>query len=121
MPTEASSVSANSRFLNSFETSGRGRGPSQAWLRLANGFDKKYGRAKEQPCDKRELSCAGARETSALLAGHQGRKLYFGRRTGVPTVKDNIMTVARITEISSVSKESFQDAILQVSSAPTRH
>jgi flavin-binding protein dodecin len=82
-------------------------------LRLANGFDKKYGRAKEQPCDKRELSCAGARETSALLAGHQGRKLYFRPRTGVPTVKDNIMTVARITEISSVSKESFQDAILQ--------
>jgi hypothetical protein len=28
-------------------------------------------------------------------------------------VKENIMTVARITEISSVSKESFQDAILQ--------
>jgi dodecin len=28
-------------------------------------------------------------------------------------VKDNIMTVARITEISSVSTVSFQDAILQ--------
>jgi flavin-binding protein dodecin len=28
-------------------------------------------------------------------------------------MKDNIMTVARITEISSVSTVSFQDAILQ--------
>ena len=32
---------------------------------------------------------------------------------GVFTVKDKIMTVARITEISSVSKVSFQDAIVQ--------
>ena len=40
---------------------------------------------------------------------------WFSRpRAGVvPTVKGKIMTVARITEISSVSKVSFQDAILQ--------
>jgi flavin-binding protein dodecin len=52
-------------------------------------------------------------ETTALPAWHKGRKLYFRLRTGVPTVKDINMTVARITEISSVSKESFQDAIVQ--------
>jgi dodecin len=33
--------------------------------------------------------------------------------TGVSTVKGRIMTVARITEISSVSDVSFQDAIVQ--------
>ena len=53
------------------------------------------------------------RETNALLARHKARKLYFRIRIGVPTEKDNIMTVARITEISSVSTVSFQDAILE--------
>jgi flavin-binding protein dodecin len=52
-------------------------------------------------------------ETGALLAMHKTRRLHFRLRTGVPTMKDNIMTVARITEISSVSTVSFQDAILQ--------
>jgi flavin-binding protein dodecin len=32
---------------------------------------------------------------------------------GLPTLKGKTMTVARITEISSVSTVSFQDAILQ--------
>jgi len=48
-----------------------------------------------------------------LLAWHKRRKLDLRLRAGVPNVKDYIMTVARTTEISSVSKESFQDAILQ--------
>jgi flavin-binding protein dodecin len=48
-----------------------------------------------------------------LPACRKGRGLHFRLRTGVSTEKDNIMTVARITEISSVSKVSFQDAIVQ--------
>jgi dodecin len=35
------------------------------------------------------------------------------RSWAIITVRTKIMTVARITEISSVSKESFQDAIIQ--------
>jgi hypothetical protein len=45
--------------------------------------------------------------------GTGGADRLFDSEPGVPTVKDNIMTVARITEISSVSKVSFQDAIIQ--------
>jgi dodecin len=39
--------------------------------------------------------------------------VLFRPRTGDATVKGKMMTVARITEISSVSNDSFQDAIDQ--------
>lgn len=39
--------------------------------------------------------------------------MLFGPESGSPPGKGKIMTVARITEISSVSDKSFQDAIVQ--------
>jgi flavin-binding protein dodecin len=51
---------------------------------------------------------------SPLLArGTTGPKPPVSIPSRATTVRTNIMTVARITEISSVSKESFQDAITQ--------
>jgi flavin-binding protein dodecin len=51
--------------------------------------------------------------SSACQRGASGANCADRPRDGVPTVKGKIMTVARITEISSVSNVSFQDAIVQ--------
>jgi flavin-binding protein dodecin len=52
---------------------------------------------------------------SALLAsvGQGAQTALFDPEPGSHNVKGKIMTVARITEISSVSGVSFQDAIVQ--------
>ena len=44
---------------------------------------------------------------------HKRCRLDFSTPNRGPNVKGKIMTVARITEISSVSEVSFQDAIVQ--------
>ena len=53
------------------------------------------------------------REAVVVGVAEEGADCSLRLRTGVSTVKDRTMTVARITEISSVSTVSFQDAIVQ--------
>jgi dodecin len=53
------------------------------------------------------------KSVAVACAWDNGPKPLFRFRAGPPLRGLNIMTVARITEISSVSKESFQDAITQ--------
>jgi flavin-binding protein dodecin len=67
--------------------------------------------AQGRRCRLRELPRARAACGSRLGTSGAGWSLRPGTR--VPNVKGKIMTVARITEISSVSGVSFQDAILQ--------
>ena len=51
-------------------------------------------------------------KAASKKTSHRARRLSFALPPA-PNLKDTIMTVARITEISSVSGKSFQDAILQ--------
>jgi flavin-binding protein dodecin len=66
----------------------------------------------------RDTSCEACRTASlsprhALPVDWRRRRLHARSRTGIPSKKGRTMTVARITEISSVSTVSFQDAIVQ--------
>ncbi len=56
---------------------------------------------------------SSSRPASACHCGDSGRRLRHGALSRGSDTKGHTITVARITEISSVSKKSFQDAVVQ--------
>jgi flavin-binding protein dodecin len=65
---------------------------------------------KERLNDRSRARCTRGKQLAGVT---QEAQTALSTQTGSQSMKDKTMTVARITEISSVSDKSFQDAIVQ--------